>query len=101
MSPHKIKSLELLGEAEDSTATNDEYIKQPTPGVTTVIVPPATRNQEISVVQQKRNRDKEYQRKKRASLSLKSTGDSEEEIVSTVSTSSRRATKRARMADDD
>lgn len=90
-----------MGEAEESTATNDEYIKQPTPGVTTVVVPPATRNQEISVAQQKRLRDKEYQRKKRASVSLRSTGESDEDIVSAASTSSRRATKRARMAEDD
>lgn len=81
--------------------TNDEYGKQPTPGVTTVIVPPATRGQELTVAQQKRLRDKEYQRKKRASVSLRSTGESEEELVSTASTMSRRPTKRARLADDD
>ncbi|TFK74851.1 NuA4-domain-containing protein [Pluteus cervinus] len=95
------KSLELLGEGEESTVTNEEYIKQPTPGLTTVIVPPATRGQELSVAQQKRNRDKEYQRKKRVSLSLKGGGDSDEEVVSVASTSSRRATKRARLTQDD
>lgn len=95
------KSLDLLGEGEDSTATNDDYHKQPTPGVTTVVVPPATRNQEISMAQQKRIRDKEYQRKKRASVSLRSTGDSDEEIVSAASSSTRRPTKRARLIDDD
>ncbi|KAF8645124.1 hypothetical protein AX16_007953 [Volvariella volvacea WC 439] len=94
------KSLDLLGEGEESAATNDEY-KQPTPGVTTVIVPPATKNQELSAAQQKRNRDKEYQRKKRASISMKSMGDSEDEVVSATSATSRRATKRARMVDDD
>ncbi|KAF9468485.1 histone acetyltransferase subunit NuA4-domain-containing protein [Collybia nuda] len=95
------KSLDLMGEGDDSTATIDEYIKQPTPGLTTIAVPPATRNQELSMAQQKRLRDKEYQRKKRASASLRSTGDSDEDIVSAASTSSRRPTKRARMADDD
>jgi chromatin modification-related protein EAF6 len=86
-----------MGEGEESTMTNDEYTKQSATGVTTVVVPPATRNQEISVAQQKRIRDKEYQRKKRASVSLRSTGESEEE----ASTSSRRPTKRARLADED
>ncbi|KAF5382567.1 hypothetical protein D9615_002886 [Tricholomella constricta] len=95
------KSLDLLGEGDESTATNDDYHKQPTPGVTTVIVPPATRNQELSVAQQKKIRDREYQRRKRTSVSLRSNGDSDEEIISAASTSSRRPTKRARMADED
>ncbi|KAF8158206.1 histone acetyltransferase subunit NuA4-domain-containing protein [Crassisporium funariophilum] len=96
-----LKSLELMGEGDESAAPNDEYTKQPTPGLTTVVVPPATRNQELTVAQQKRIRDKEYQRKKRASVSLRSTGESEEELVSAASASSRRPTKRARLADDD
>ncbi|KAG5650129.1 hypothetical protein H0H81_000590 [Sphagnurus paluster] len=95
------KSLDLLGDGEESTATNDEYNKAPTPGVTTVIVPPATRTQELSVAQQKKIRDREYQRRKRTSVSLRSNGDSDEEIISAASTSSRRPTKRARIADED
>ena len=87
-----------MAEAEDSTATNDDFVKQPTPGVTTVVVPPATRNQELSV-QQKRLRDKDYQRRKRG-VSLRS-GDSDEDIVSAASTTSRRPSKRARIADED
>ncbi|KAG6916443.1 hypothetical protein DXG01_006771 [Tephrocybe rancida] len=94
------KSLDLLGEGDESTATNDEYHKQPTPGLTTVIVPPATRTQELSMAQQKKIRDRDYQRRKRTSVSLRSNGDSDEEIVSAAS-STRRPTKRARMADDD
>jgi len=96
------KSLELMGEGDESAATNEEYVKQPTPGVTTVVVPPATRNQELTMAQQKKLRDKEYQRKKRASASLRSTGESEEELVSAASaSSSRRPNKRARLVDDD
>lgn len=91
------QSLELVGDSEEG-GPNDEYVKQPTPGLTTVIVPPATRNQELSVAQQKRLRDKEYQRKKRASASMRSTGESEEEVVSA---STRRPTKRARITEDD
>ncbi|KAG5353201.1 hypothetical protein C0989_009382 [Termitomyces sp. Mn162] len=94
-------SLELLGEGDESTATNDEFHKQPTPGVTTVVVPPATRTQELSVAQQKRIRDREYQRRKRSSASLRDNGDSDEEIISAASTTSRRPAKRARLADDD
>lgn len=94
------KSLDLLGEGEESAATNDEYNKQPTPGVTTVIVPPATRSQELSVAQQKKIRDRDYQRRKRTSVSLRSNGESDEDIVSAANTS-RRPTKRARLADDD
>ncbi|TFK40738.1 histone acetyltransferase subunit NuA4-domain-containing protein [Crucibulum laeve] len=95
------KSLELLGEGEESTATNDDYVKQPTPGVTTVVVPPAKTN-ELTGAQLKRQRDKEYQRKKREKTAgLKSAGgDSDDEVVSSTSTS-RRPTKRARLADDD
>jgi chromatin modification-related protein EAF6 len=95
-----VQSLELLGECDESGATNDEYHKQPTPGLTTVIVPPATRNQELSVAQQKKARDREYQRKKRALASRRSTGESDDD-VSAASLSSRRPTKRARVADDE
>ncbi|KAJ3561750.1 hypothetical protein NP233_g10005 [Leucocoprinus birnbaumii] len=96
----KYESLELVGD-NDEGGPPDEYVKQPTPGVTTVILPPATRNQELTAsAQQKRLRDKEYQRKKRASASMRSTGESEEEVVSTTSTS-RRPNKRQRMTEDD
>ncbi|KAG6820703.1 hypothetical protein H0H93_012756 [Arthromyces matolae] len=96
------KSLDLLGEGDESTATNDDYHKNPTPGLTTVVVPPATRSQELSVAQLKRIRDRDYQRRKRTSVSLRSNGDSDEEIVSAASTTtSRRPSKRARMAEDD
>lgn len=90
-----------MGEGEESTATNEEFVKQPTPGVTTIAVPPATRNQELSVAQQKKIKDRDYQRRKRASMSHRSTGESDEELVSAASASSRRPTKRARLADDD
>ncbi|KAF9013329.1 histone acetyltransferase subunit NuA4-domain-containing protein [Cyathus striatus] len=93
------KSLELMGDGEESTATNDDYAKQPTPGVTTVVVPPA-KGQELSMAQAKRLKDKEYQRKKRASASVRSqTGNSDDEATSTAS--SRRPTKRARLAEDE
>jgi len=93
--------LELLGEGEESTTTTDDYVKQPTPGVTTVVLQPATRGQELSMAQQKRIRDKEYQRRKRANANRSGTGESEEEVISTASTSSRRPSKRARVIDDD
>ncbi|TFK20420.1 NuA4-domain-containing protein [Coprinopsis marcescibilis] len=89
------KSLDISGEGDESTPTNDDY-KQSSVGPTTVVLPPAPKNQELSL-QAKRARDKEYQRRKRASASLRSTGESEED----ASVSSRRATKRARMVEDD
>jgi chromatin modification-related protein EAF6 len=92
--------LELLGEGDESIATNDEYHKQSTPGLTTVVVPPAPRNQELTMAQQKKARDREYQRRKRAMASRPSTGESDDE-VSVASLSSRRPTKRARVVDDD
>ncbi|KAF8890028.1 histone acetyltransferase subunit NuA4-domain-containing protein [Gymnopilus junonius] len=96
------KSLDLLGEGEEAAAAPEEYVKQPTPGVTTIAVPPATRTQELTVAQQKKIKDREYQRKKRASMSHRSqTGESEEELINAASVSSRRPTKRARLADDD
>ncbi|KDR82594.1 hypothetical protein GALMADRAFT_237988 [Galerina marginata CBS 339.88] len=95
------KSLELMGESDETAPTNEEYVKQPTPGLTTIAVPPATRNQELSVAQQKKIKDRDYQRRKRASVSHRSTGESDEELVSAASASSRRPTKRARLADDD
>lgn len=88
----------MIGENDE--VPNEEYVKQPTPGLTTVIVPPATRNQELTVsAQQKRLRDKEYQRKRRANTSVRSTGESEEEMVNT--NTSRRPSKRQKMTEDD
>ncbi|KAJ7581178.1 histone acetyltransferase subunit NuA4-domain-containing protein [Mycena floridula] len=96
------RSLDLMGEGEETTGTSDEYAKQPTPGVTTVIVPPATRGQELTAAQQnKLTRDKEYQRRKRAATNrssrIGSTGSLSEDEV--IPTSSRRSTKRKH--DDD
>lgn len=90
-----------MGEGEESTPPTEEFVKQPTPGVTTIAVPPATRTQELTVAQQKKIKDREYQRRKRASVSHRSTGDSDEELVSAASTSSRRPTKRARLTEDE
>jgi chromatin modification-related protein EAF6 len=93
-----LQSLELFGEGEESTA--DDY-KQSTPGLTTVVVPPATRGQEVSAAQQKKNRDREYQRRKRASASRRSTGTISDEEAAVSSGAGGRARKRARLADDD
>jgi len=92
------KSLELSGEGEESGATGDDHSRMSTPGITTVIVPPATRTQELSAAQQKKNRDREYQRKKRANARNTATPLSDDD---SVSNSARRPTKRQRLADDD
>ncbi|KZT73920.1 NuA4-domain-containing protein [Daedalea quercina L-15889] len=93
------KSLELSGEGEESGAGEDQS-RMSTPGLTTVIVPPAPRPQELSAAQQKKNRDREYQRKKRASARATATPMSEDDSHS-VASSGRRPSKRARLADDD
>jgi len=91
-----------MGEGEESVVTNEEFAKQSTPAsVTTIAVPPALRTQEISAAQAKKIKDREYQRRKRANMSHRSTGESDEEAVSATSLSSRRPTKRARLATDD
>ncbi|KAL0961537.1 hypothetical protein HGRIS_006476 [Hohenbuehelia grisea] len=91
------KSLQLMGDGEETAMMPEEFVKQTTPGLTTVVVPPAPRAQDISAAQAKKNRDKEYQRRKRANA--RSTGTLSDEEP--VSTSSRRPNKRARLADDD
>ncbi|KAI0688893.1 NuA4-domain-containing protein [Earliella scabrosa] len=91
------KALELLGEGEESTATGEDQSRMSTPGLTTVIVPPAPRSEVLTAAQQKKNRDREYQRKKRAEKRRSTaTPASDEESVS-----GRKPTKRARLADDD
>jgi len=90
-----------MGETDESVVTNEEFAKQSTPApITTIAVPPA-RTQELSAAQAKKIKDREYQRRKRANMSHRSTGESDEEAVSTTSVSSRRPTKRARLATDD
>nr|GAT60335.1 predicted protein [Mycena chlorophos] len=88
-----LKSLELLRDGEE---TDDASVfKQPsTPGaLTTVVVPPAAGRHEMDQSQIKKHRDREYQRRKRASASQRDTSDEE-----TIPTSSRR-NKKARMDD--
>ncbi|KAG1822806.1 NuA4-domain-containing protein [Suillus subaureus] len=92
------KSLDLLGEGEDSTPAPDDMRLQTTPGLTTVVVPPAPRTQELTAAQQKKNRDREYQRRKRAMR--RSAGTVSDEDSQSIGTG-RRPTKRARIADDD
>ncbi|KAH6911453.1 histone acetyltransferase subunit NuA4-domain-containing protein [Coprinopsis sp. MPI-PUGE-AT-0042] len=88
------KSLDLTGDGDESANTED---MRQSSGPPTVVLPPAPKNVDQSL-QAKRARDKEYQRRKRASASLRNAMESENEEVSS---SSRRATKRARMAAED
>ncbi|KII90951.1 hypothetical protein PLICRDRAFT_106074 [Plicaturopsis crispa FD-325 SS-3] len=88
------RSLELVAEGEESSVPPADDHNH---GVTTVIVPAATPRQEVSAAQQKKNRDREYQRKKRAGTGRGRSGTiSDDESV----TSSRRPTKRSRLTDD-
>ncbi|KZT11904.1 NuA4-domain-containing protein [Laetiporus sulphureus 93-53] len=92
------KSLDLAGEGEESAATADDHSRMSTPGITTVILPPSTRPPDLTPAQHKKNRDREYQRKKRASARNAGTPMSEDE---SVSGSGRRPSKRARLGDED
>jgi len=92
------KSLDLVGEGEESTPAPDDFKHPTTPGVTTVVVPPAPRTQELTAAQQKKNRDREYQRRKRAMR--RSSGTVSDEDSQSIGTG-RRALKRARVADDE
>ncbi|KAJ7147057.1 histone acetyltransferase subunit NuA4-domain-containing protein [Mycena crocata] len=89
------KSLELLRDKDDAPEEFSQFKQPSTPGVTTVIVPPATRHQELDQSALKKHRDREYQRRKRASASQRSTSDEE-----TVPSSARRPTKKARLGDE-
>lgn len=90
--------MELLGEGEESgDPTGDEY-KQSNSGMTTVVLQPAPRPPDLTPAQAKKQRDREYQRKKRATnANRRSAGTlSDDESVATTTTG-RRPTKRARM----
>lgn len=90
--------MELLGEGEESeNPTGDEY-KQ-SGSMTTVVLQPAPRPPDLTPAQAKKQRDREYQRKKRATTNAnrRSAGTlSDEESVATTTTG-RRPTKRARL----
>lgn len=91
------KSLEMIGDGEESTPAPDEF-KHPTPGLTTVVVPPAPRTQELTAAQQKKHRDREYQRRKRAMR--RSAGTMSDDDSQSTGTA-RRVHKRARLGDDE
>ena len=73
----------------------------PTPGLTTVVVPPAPRVPELTAAQLKRNRDREYQRKKRAFASRRSIGAVRDDEGNATTAGGRRPIKRVRIVDDD
>ena len=104
------QSLELLGDPDEEADTIGVLSlgnsRGPTPGLTTVVLPAATQRttQELTAAQQKKARDKEYQRRKRASQARERAlaAEREEETgESTYSTSSsRRQIKKPKTADD-
>ncbi|THV03898.1 NuA4-domain-containing protein [Dendrothele bispora CBS 962.96] len=93
------KSLDLM--AEEEGTTTEDGSKQATSGMTTIALPPATRTTEPPPPNQnKLIRDREYSKKRRETLKLRQSAGtiSDDE---TIPTSSRRATKRARVVDDE
>ncbi|KAF9651332.1 NuA4-domain-containing protein [Thelephora ganbajun] len=88
------RSLELMGEGDESTATQDDY--KPT----TVVVPPVKQRDE-SAANAKKLRDREYQRMKRAQKKRSTIASDDESVTSAAG---RKPVKRARtstMNDDD
>ncbi|KAI9451395.1 histone acetyltransferase subunit NuA4-domain-containing protein [Russula earlei] len=94
------RSLDLSGEGEESAPNADDF-KQPTSGLTTVVLPPAPRIPELTPAQLKKNRDREYQRKKRAAASHRSVGTVSDDEGSATTAGGRRPIKRVRVAEDD
>jgi chromatin modification-related protein EAF6 len=92
------QSLELQG--EDSDSPGAETPKFPNTGLQTVMLPPATRQQELSAAQIKKERDRLYQRQKRARKESRATASGDENDYSAAGTSSGRR-KRPKIADDD
>ena len=95
-----MQSLELACEGEESAAAAEDF-KQPISGLTTVVLPPAPRAPELTAAQLKKNRDREYQRKKRAAANRRSVGTVSDDEGSAITGGGRRPNKRARVADDD
>ena len=88
------QSLDLMGEGEESTVTQDDY--KPT----TVVVPPVKRRDE-SAADAKKVRDREYQRMKRAQKKRSTVASDDESVTSAAG---RKPVKRARTStvnDDD
>jgi chromatin modification-related protein EAF6 len=88
-----LQSLDLHGEGEESPP---EEAGPPT------ISLPAAKAADANAAAQKKLRDRDYQRKKRATRRQSTVGlDSDEESVAASATSGRRPNKRGRAADDD
>jgi len=89
------KSLEL--QAEDSDDQAETPGKYTAPGLQTVMLPPATRQQELqSAAQQKKDRDRLYQRNKRARKESRATASGDENDYSATGNNRKR-----RKANDD
>ena len=96
ITPIPVQSLEL--QAEDSDDQAETPGKYSAPGLQTVMLPPATRQQELqSAAQQKKDRDRLYQRNKRARKDNRATASGDENEY-TAAGSNRR--KRKAMDED-
>jgi chromatin modification-related protein EAF6 len=97
-----LQSLDVAGEDND---TPPDDARPAVPGaLTTITLAPARPTPELSRAQeQKKARDRDYQRKKRASVRRRSTtgAESDEESVTAAPSVGGRSRKRARVGDDD
>jgi chromatin modification-related protein EAF6 len=94
-----VQSLDLQGEGDDPGSALEDIKNNGPPTISL----PAAKGSEISASQsQKKLRDRDYQRKKRANRRQSTAGvESDEESVVAASVSSRRPNKRGRAQDDD
>lgn len=81
-------------QAEESDTASEPVAKYAAPALQTVMLPPATRQQELqSAVLQKKERDRLYQRQKRARKESRATVSGDENDYSGGSASRRKKTK--------
>lgn len=93
------QSLELAGDGDESPV--DDGKSTSATGLTTITLAPARGSELTAAQQHKKQRDRDYQRKKRATNRQRSTTGVESDDESMSATSGRPANKRRRMADDD
>lgn len=90
------QSLEL--QAEESDTASETVGKYTAPALQTVMLPPAPRQQEMSAAAHKKERDRLYQRQKRARKENRGTASGDENDYSGAGASRR---KKSKLADEE
>lgn len=94
------KSLELRG--DDSDTGSDPGSKFAAPALQTVMLPPAPRQQEVpSAAMQKRDRDRLYQRQKRARKESRGTASGDDNDYNSVTSGTNNKRKRPKTTEEE